>query len=91
MSVEYPQNDMRAAYEAVVKEAGLEIENMSHTVKDYQLQGDYRRLISRPEDLKWSIITYNMPRADLVATDLDILRGRTDEDVQKAARVEVGP
>lgn len=30
-----------------------------------------------------------MPRADLVATDLDILKGKTDEDVQKAARDEV--
>lgn len=47
MSVEYPKNEMRAAYEAVVKEAGLEIDNMGHTVKDYQLQ------VMSPTSLCW--------------------------------------
>lgn len=62
---------------------------MRHNVRDYQLQGDYRRVISRPEGLEWSVLTYTSPRANLVAHDMDLLGGRTDDEVMSVTMLMI--
>ena len=39
------------------------------------LSGDYRRIVHKPEDLKWKLLEYNDPDEPLALSELEILSG----------------
>jgi hypothetical protein len=54
---------------------GLTLANLNNKeCKEYCLGGAYRHIIQVPTDLSWYIKTYTDTTAQLVDTDLDILK-----------------
>jgi len=37
----------------------LDIDNMRHKVRDYSLAGAYRKVLTRPSDVSWSVSFVN--------------------------------
>ena len=68
-------------------EVGLSFESFESSVKDYNLPGDYRRIIVRPSDVEWEIKLYQDPTTDFILSDLEKLKNipvqSNDEDSGK--------
>ncbi|XP_037299265.1 pseudouridylate synthase 7 homolog [Manduca sexta] len=74
-NVEYPPN-MKDYYQELVAEDNLTLE-MKHKSKTYSMSGAYRRMCARPAELSWRRARYSDPRADLLLSDIDHIRGCT--------------
>ncbi|NP_001016884.1 pseudouridylate synthase 7 homolog [Xenopus tropicalis] len=72
----YPKHKVAAAYEEILAADNLDIKNMRHRVKDYSLAGAYRKIVIRPQDVSWEVVSYDDPKIPLVQTDLDKLEGK---------------
>ncbi|XP_033228408.1 pseudouridylate synthase 7 homolog [Belonocnema kinseyi] len=60
-------------YKEFLGEDGLTTD-LKQKNKKYTLGGSYRRIIQVPLNLTWSIVQYNEPNEDLVASDIDEVR-----------------
>ena len=64
-------------YQQEASKLGLDLASSPHKVKEFSLtslHGDYRRLVHRPQGLKWQLLAYLDGNQDLGYTDLDALR-----------------
>ncbi|KAJ7329573.1 hypothetical protein JRQ81_015747 [Phrynocephalus forsythii] len=73
----YPQHKIGEAYKEMLAVDNLDINNMKHKIRDYSLSGAYRKIIIRPQNVSWDLVTYDDPKIPLFATDLDKLEGKT--------------
>jgi hypothetical protein len=63
--------------ESLFASKGLTLANLNNKeCKEYCLGGAYRHLIQVPTDLTWDIKTYTETTAQLVDTDLDVLKAK---------------
>ena len=65
-------------YKETAEKEGISLEACTHKVREFSLTalpGDYRRLMHRPEDLRWQLLVYDNANQELGHTDLDALRG----------------
>lgn len=74
----YPTSKIGEAYKNMLTEDGLDICNMRHKIKDYSLAGAYRKVVIRPSDVSWEMVSYDDPKIPLVHTDADKLEGRPE-------------
>ncbi|XP_018421944.1 PREDICTED: pseudouridylate synthase 7 homolog isoform X1 [Nanorana parkeri] len=72
----YPKHKLAAAYEEMLATDKLDIKNMRHKIKDYSLAGAYRKLLIRPQDVSWEVVSYDDLKIPLVGTDLEKLEGK---------------
>ncbi|XP_040199452.1 pseudouridylate synthase 7 homolog isoform X2 [Rana temporaria] len=72
----YPKHKLAAAYEEMLAADKLDIKNMRHKIKDYSLAGAYRKVLLRPQDVSWEIVSYDDTKIPLVRTDLEKLEGK---------------
>ncbi|KAK3266239.1 hypothetical protein CYMTET_25124 [Cymbomonas tetramitiformis] len=85
ISVTYPTNAIGELYRERLKADGLDLDNLKHSVKDYSLQGDYRKIVGRPEDCEWDMLAYRSDKANLQLTDRDRLSGLSEDYIRSAA------
>ncbi|XP_051856426.1 pseudouridylate synthase 7 homolog isoform X3 [Antechinus flavipes] len=64
------------AYKDMLAADHLNIDNMKHKIRDYSLSGAYRKIIIRPQNVSWEVVSYDDPRIPLFNTDLDNLEGK---------------
>ncbi|XP_072509208.1 pseudouridylate synthase 7 homolog isoform X6 [Notamacropus eugenii] len=72
----YPKHKISETYKEMLAADHLNIENMKHKIRDYSLSGAYRKIIIRPQDVSWEVVSYDDPRIPLFNTDLDNLEGK---------------
>nr|XP_015207674.1 PREDICTED: pseudouridylate synthase 7 homolog [Lepisosteus oculatus] len=72
----YPAHHIGEGYREMLSADGLDIDNMRHKIRDYSLSGAYRRILLRPQDVRWEVISYDDPRIPLVHTDVEQLEGK---------------
>ncbi|XP_056631358.1 pseudouridylate synthase 7 homolog [Diorhabda sublineata] len=72
----YPEH-LKQFYKESVEECGLDLEMSQQSVKTYNLSGDYRNILGRPQDLTWKIVSYNDPTDNLIMSDLQEMKGDT--------------
>ncbi|KAG1447865.1 hypothetical protein G6F56_009121 [Rhizopus delemar] len=72
----YPENEMKDLYKQILAEDGISMES-KHKHFD-GLNGDYRPILSKPEQMQWSFIRYNDPVEKLCNTDIDRLHGLSE-------------
>lgn len=89
----YPKHKVAVAYEEMLAADKLDIKNMRHRVKDYSLAGAYRKIIIRPQDVSWEVVSYDDHKIPLVGTDIEKLEGKplpvfNTEGKYKALRME---
>lgn len=73
-SIEYPKNEVHEWYREMLKNDGLDLDNMKRPQKDYSLPGAYRHIIVKPADVSWSHHQYNDYTLPLTLSDWDILK-----------------
>nr|XP_020652932.1 pseudouridylate synthase 7 homolog isoform X2 [Pogona vitticeps] len=72
----YPKHKIGEAYKEMLAADNLDISNMKHKIRDYSLSGAYRKIIIRPQNVSWDLVTYDDPKIPLFTTDLDKLEGK---------------
>lgn len=70
----FPANEIADYYKSLLAKDGITMENFSVAANQYRMNGAYRRLIQVPKDFNWHIIQYNDPNAELVTTELSLMR-----------------
>ncbi|XP_047515423.1 pseudouridylate synthase 7 homolog [Pieris napi] len=75
-SVVYSPN-MKDYYEELLKADGLDLE-MKNSNKSYSVCGGYRNAVVRAKEVSWRSLRYSEPLADLLLSDLDLLKGRPE-------------
>ncbi|KAI9005076.1 pseudouridine synthase [Hyaloraphidium curvatum] len=78
----YPANCADKYREAMAAD-GLDPFRMERPQRELSLTGSYRNIMSRADGLTWKTVRYSDASSNLCATDLDKLKGRTDEELQQ--------
>uniref|UniRef100_A0A0E0C8C4 TRUD domain-containing protein n=1 Tax=Oryza meridionalis TaxID=40149 RepID=A0A0E0C8C4_9ORYZ len=72
----FPGNEVAGIYHEIAIKDGINLRESVHGVEDFSItsmKGGYRRVIQRPIDFEWDLITYTDEKIPLVETDLDVL------------------
>ncbi|XP_010550930.1 PREDICTED: multisubstrate pseudouridine synthase 7 [Tarenaya hassleriana] len=70
----YPSNDVADIYHDLAKKNGIDLTESSHGVKEFSITsmtGGYRRILQKPIDFEWELLTYTDSNTPLAETDLD--------------------
>ncbi|KAL8219359.1 UNVERIFIED_CONTAM: multisubstrate pseudouridine synthase 7 [Gekko kuhli] len=89
----YPKHKIGDAYGEILATDNLDINNMKHKIRDYSLSGAYRKIIIRPQNVRWEMVAYDDPKIPLFNTDLDKLERKppaviATEGKYKALKIE---
>lgn len=71
--VRYPDNFQKGWYEEILKEDGLTFDSFANTVKDYNVPGDYRQIITKAWNVSWYNTTFNDGTDNITKSDKDRL------------------
>ncbi|KAK9370329.1 pseudouridine synthase [Lipomyces kononenkoae] len=83
VDVEYLAHpDLRALYERIMAKEELTPYKMQHNVKEFSLSGAYRHVLVMPGNVEWWCRKYSDPLQQMVRTDLDIVRARTETGIE---------
>ncbi|EER99758.1 hypothetical protein BDA96_02G406400 [Sorghum bicolor] len=72
----FPGNEVARIYHEIAKKDGISLIESAHGIKDFSItsmKGGYRRILQRPIDFEWDLMTYTDDNTPLVPTDLDVL------------------
>ncbi|XP_041112276.1 pseudouridylate synthase 7 homolog [Polyodon spathula] len=69
----YPTHTIGDGYKEMMEADNLDINNMRHKIRDYSLSGAYRKIITRPQEVSWEVISYDDLKIPLVHTDVEKL------------------
>ncbi|KAJ1292027.1 hypothetical protein BS78_02G361500 [Paspalum vaginatum] len=72
----FPGNEIAGIYHEIAKKDGISLIESVHGIKDFSItsmKGGYRRVLQRPIDFEWDLLTYTDDNTPLLATDLDVL------------------
>lgn len=72
----FPGNEVARIYHEIAKKDGISLMESAHGIKDFSItsmKGGYRRVLQRPIDFEWDLMTYKDDNTPLVPTDLDVL------------------
>ncbi|KAI7907261.1 pseudouridine synthase [Cokeromyces recurvatus] len=72
----YPENEIKELYRKFMAEDGISIEKRDNQFEG--LKGDYRSMLSKPENMSWSFIRYNDPTEKLCNTDVDKIENKPE-------------
>jgi len=85
--VQYPTNDVGAAYTELMSADGINASELSFTkVRDFSLTGSYRKIMCLPADVEYSVHSYDDMKIPLLLTDKEVLDGKT-LDVPNEVRI----
>lgn len=80
----YPSNELGAFYEEILLKNGVDMSKSNEgPLKDFNLSGDYRFVVAKPENVEYSVKSYTNHEIQLVPTDLDILMGENNSKEDK--------
>lgn len=72
----FPGNEVSGIYHEIANKDGISLTESIHGVEEFSItsiKGGYRRVIQRPIDCEWDLVTYTDKEEQLVETDLDVL------------------
>ena len=77
--VKYPENDIADVYRSIAERDGVSLDQSTHKVKEFSVMtmaGAYRHVLFKPADMEYSVLKYNGKDEELLATDVDVMRGK---------------
>ncbi|XP_013408250.1 pseudouridylate synthase 7 homolog [Lingula anatina] len=91
--VTYPENEVKQWISDLLKKDGIDADTFKQSLKSFSVSGSYRKMLVRPEGVKWSIHRYDDNTIPLVLTDRDRLNNvelptQSEEGKLKAIKVE---
>jgi len=81
-----PRNEVAGIYHEIAKKDGISLIESVHGIKDFSItgmRGGYRRVLQRPIDFKWDLMTYTEDNVPLVETDLAVLSKTQPSEANK--------
>uniref|UniRef100_A0ACD5W5E6 Uncharacterized protein n=2 Tax=Avena sativa TaxID=4498 RepID=A0ACD5W5E6_AVESA len=82
----FPGNEVSEIYHEIANKDGISLTESIHGVEEFSItsiRGGYRRVIQRPIDCEWDLITYTDDKIQLVKTDLDVLSKAKPSETNK--------
>ena len=82
--ISYPQHASAQVYTEVAARDGVSLTSAPHKHKDFSLlamSGGYRRVLHRPADMAWRLLSYSDPDEPLAQTDVERLQGAAPPQV----------
>lgn len=76
----YPDNELKQVYIDVMKQDGLDPDNMRRSLREFSLAGSYRHMVSKPSVVEWWIRNYEASDEQMVKTDLELLKEGLSEE-----------
>ncbi|GAA5861466.1 hypothetical protein JCM3774_000257 [Rhodotorula dairenensis] len=89
-AVQYPAGQLGEVYRRVIREDGVNPDDMWRKQKEYSLGGTYRKILHMPQDVSYRLLVSTSPNEDLAQTDEDRVLGRPAPPVREY-REEDGP
>jgi tRNA pseudouridine13 synthase len=71
----FPRNEVGEKLVEFLTEDGLDLDKFKSNSRDYTFYGAYRKLLMKPRNVDWSLISYEDPCLRLIPTDLELLKG----------------
>lgn len=71
--VKYPDNFQLGWIEEILKEDGLTLDSFANSVKDYNVPGDYRQIVTKARDVSWYNTTFDDANGNITKSDKDRL------------------
>ncbi|PON73871.1 Pseudouridine synthase [Parasponia andersonii] len=71
-----PTNDIAQVYHDLAKKDAISLTESAHNIKEFSITsmtGSYRRVLQKPIDYEWELLTYTDGTVPLAETDLDII------------------
>ncbi|XP_062522851.1 pseudouridylate synthase 7 homolog isoform X2 [Corticium candelabrum] len=75
--VTFPSYESSSWYEEILTGDDITLQMLNHRVKDYALSGSYRKIVMKPVDMTWDVLSYDDKTIPLTVTDLDRLEGKS--------------
>lgn len=69
-SIKYPENELKDHYKQMLDKFNISMDNMKKTLKVFSLAGNYRKILSKTNDLSWEFKSYSHIDQDLVESPL---------------------
>ncbi|CAN6219628.1 unnamed protein product [Urochloa humidicola] len=82
----FPGNEVAGIYHEIAKQDGISLIESVHGIKDFSItcmKGGYRRVLQRPIDFEWDLMTYTDDNVPLVETDLTVLSRTQSSEANK--------
>uniref|UniRef100_A0A453FMH3 TRUD domain-containing protein n=1 Tax=Aegilops tauschii subsp. strangulata TaxID=200361 RepID=A0A453FMH3_AEGTS len=82
----FPGNEVAGIYHEIANKDGISLTESIHGVKEFSItsmKGGYRRVLQRPIDCEWDLMTYTDDKIHLVETDLDVLSKAKPSEVNE--------
>ncbi|GAA5911479.1 hypothetical protein JCM8208_006851, partial [Rhodotorula glutinis] len=89
-AVSYPAGELGDVYKRVIREDGIDPDDMWRKQKEYSLGGAYRKIVHLPKDVTYRLLVSTSPNEDLAQSDEDALLGRA-KPAAREYRDEDGP
>ncbi|GAA5958197.1 hypothetical protein JCM8115_004015 [Rhodotorula mucilaginosa] len=89
-AVQYPAGQLGEVYRRVIREDGINPDDMWRKQKEYSLGGTYRKILHMPQDVSYRLLVSTSPNEDLAQTDEDRVLGRPAPQAREY-REEDGP
>ncbi|KAF8668846.1 hypothetical protein HU200_052047 [Digitaria exilis] len=81
-----PGNEVAGIYHEIAKKDGISLVKSGHGIKDFSItgmKGGYRRVLQRPIDFEWDLMTYTDDNVPLVETDLAVISKTQPSEANK--------
>ncbi|KAM0883698.1 hypothetical protein ACQ4PT_031473 [Festuca glaucescens] len=82
----FPGNEVSGIYHEIANKDGISLTESIHGVEEFSItsiKGGYRRVMQRPIDCDWDLMTYTDAKIQLVETDLDVLSKAKPSEANK--------
>ncbi|XP_071684585.1 uncharacterized protein [Lolium perenne] len=82
----FPGNEVSGIYHEIANKDGISLTESIHGVEEFSItsiKGGYRRVMQRPVDCDWDLMTYTDDKIQLVETDLDVLSKAKPSEANK--------
>ncbi|GAA5865441.1 hypothetical protein JCM8547_001245 [Rhodosporidiobolus lusitaniae] len=88
-AVTYPAGELGEVYKRVIKEDGIDAENMWRKQKEYSLGGTYRKILYLPKDVSYRLLISTSANEDLAQSDEDGILNRPAPTAREYAGEEL--
>lgn len=84
--VRLPDNDVGLEYKRLLENDNLTLESFRAREKLFISYGSYRKIMVKPNNVKWRIKQYSHPQQNLVETDLDLLNRELSKEKESSEK-----
>ncbi|MBW0499794.1 hypothetical protein O181_039509 [Austropuccinia psidii MF-1] len=79
----YPENELKGRFLKIMRQDGLDPDNLYRRQAEYSMPGTYRKIMHQPKDVDCNFFAYEDPDLPLTQADEDVLLGMELPDLEE--------